>query len=63
MTYSKKWDFLQLFAGQGAGAGGSAGDGGTSGNGGGDASAPGVAAVDAAQRLRDMGVPESKIAR
>lgn len=63
MTYSKKWDFLQLFAGEGAGAGGSAGDGGTSGNGGGDASAPGVAAVDAAQRLRDMGVPESKIAR
>lgn len=63
MTYSKKWDFLQLFAGEGAGAGGSAGDGGTSGDGGGDASAPGVAAVDAAQRLRDMGVPESKIAR
>lgn len=63
MTYSKKWDFLQLFAGEGAGAGGSAGDGGTSGNGVGDASAPGVAAVDAAQRLRDMGVPESKIAR
>lgn len=63
MTYSKKWDFLQLFAGEGAGAGGSAGDGGTSGNGGVDASAPGVAAVDAAQRLRDMGVPESKIAR
>lgn len=63
MTYSKKWSFLQLFAGEGAGAGGNAGDGGTSGNGGGDASAPGVAAVDAAQRLRDMGVPESKIAR
>lgn len=63
MTYSKKWDFLQIFAGEGAGAGGNAGDGGTSENGGGDASAPGVAAVDAAQRLRDMGVPESKIAR
>lgn len=63
MTYSKKWGFLQLFAGEGAGTGANAGDGGTSGNGGGDASTPGVAAVDAAQRLRDMGVPESKIAR
>lgn len=63
MTYSKKWNFLQLFAGEGAAAGGNAGDGGTSAAGGAEASTPGVAAVDAAQRLRDMGVPESKIAK
>lgn len=57
MTYNKKWRFLQLFAGEGAGAGGT---GGTAGDGQG-ASAPGANPVDAAQVLRERGVPQSKI--
>ncbi len=60
MTYNEKWLFLQLFAGEGAGAGGA---GGTAGDGGAGAAAPGEGNVDAAQKLRAMGVPEGKIAR
>ena len=59
MTFKKKWDFLQLFGGEGAGASGA---GGTAGDGGGN-SASGEAPADAAQSLRAMGVPESKIAK
>ena len=46
---------LQLFAGEGAGAGGEGGDGATTGD--------NNATVDAGQRLRDLGVPEDKIRR
>lgn len=57
MTYNIKWMFLQLFAGEGAGSGGT---GGTAGDGQG-APTTGEGSVDAAQLLRDRGVPESKI--
>ncbi len=60
MTLNEKWLFLQLFAGEGAGAGSA---GGTAGDGGAGAAAPGEGNVDAAQKLRAMGVPESKIAK
>ena len=62
MTFNEKWRILQLFAGEGAGAG-SAGAGGTAGDGGAGAAASGDGTADAAQRLREMGVPESKIAK
>lgn len=62
MTLDKKWSILQLFGGEGAGAG-SAGAGGTAGDSGAGAAATGDSSADAAQRLRDMGVPESKIAK
>ena len=62
MTFNEKWRILQLFGGEGAGAG-SAGAGGTAGDGGAGAAAPGDGTADAAQRLREMGVPESKIAK
>lgn len=60
MSTKNKWSFLQLFAGEGAGAGSA---GGTAGDAGAGAATPGVGTVDAAQRLRDLGVPESKISR
>lgn len=60
MTFNAKWSFLQLFGGEGAGA---SGTGGTSGDGGTVAATSGGAAADAAQSLRDLGVPESKIAK
>lgn len=62
MTFKQKWSFLQLFAGDGAGAGSA---GGTAGDGGQGAPASGAAgdSGDAAQRLRGMGVPEGKIAK
>lgn len=60
MTFKQKWSFLQLFAGDGAGAGGA---GGTAGDGGQGASASGDATAAAAQKLRGMGVPEGKIAK
>ena len=63
MTLNKKWSILQLFGGEGAGAGGSSGAGGTAGDGGAGAATTGDGSADAAQRLRDMGVPESKIAK
>ena len=62
MTFNEKWRILQLFGGEGAGAG-SAGAGGTAGDGGAGAAAPGDGTADAAQRLREMGVPESKISK
>lgn len=62
MTFNEKWRILQLFGGEGAGAG-SAGAGGTAGDGGAGAAASGDGTADAAQRLREMGVPESKIAK
>lgn len=62
MTLDYKWHILQLFAGEGAGAG-SSGTGGTAGDSGVGAATPGVGTADAAQKLRDMGVPEGKIAR
>lgn len=62
MTLNEKWRILQLFGGEGAGAG-SAGAGGTAGDGTAGAAAPGDGTADAAQRLREMGVPESKIAK
>ena len=62
MTLDAKWRILQLFGGEGAGAG-SAGAGGTAGDGGAGAAASGDGTADAAQRLREMGVPESKIAK
>ena len=50
-----KWLNLQLFAGEGAGAGG---------EGGGEAATTGDnATVDAGQKLRELGVPEDKIRR
>ena len=55
---------LQFFAGEGAGAAGSAGASGTgAGESNGDGATTGVnnAAADAEQRLRELGVPESKI--
>lgn len=48
-----KWLNLQLFAGEGSGASG--------GEGGGEATTGDNATVDAAQRLRELGVPEDKI--
>lgn len=60
MTFKTKWGFLQLFAGEGAGASGAGGSSGDSGTG---APASGGASADAAQNLRAMGVPESKIAK
>lgn len=53
-----KWFWLQLFAGEGGGAGASAG-----GEGGGDGAVSGVSdGVDAEhQRLRELGVPEEKL--
>lgn len=60
MTTNKLWGFLQLFAGEGTGAGGA---GSAAGDGGNDAPTSGGAAADAAQRLRDLGVPDSKIAK
>ena len=60
MTFKNPWSFLQLFGGEGAGAGSA---GGTAGDGGAGASASGGAAADAAQNLRAMGVPEGKIAK
>lgn len=60
MTFKQKWSFLQLFAGDGAGAGGA---GGTAGDGGQGASASGDATAAAAQKLRGMGVPDGKIAK
>ena len=62
MTLDEKWSILQLFGGEGAGAG-SSGAGSTAGDGGAGAAATGDGSADAAQRLRDMGVPESKIAK
>ena len=62
MTLDYKWHILQLFAGEGAGAG-SSGAGGTAGDSGAGAATPGVGTADAAQKLRDMGVPEGKIAK
>lgn len=50
-----KWLNLQLFAGEGAGAGGEGSDGANSGD--------NVATVDAGQKLRDLGVPENLIRR
>ena len=55
---------LQFFSGEGTGAAGSAGASGTgAGEGNGDGAMTGVnnAAADAEQRLRELGVPESKI--
>ena len=52
-----KWFYLQLFAGEGAGAGASAG--GEGGEGGAVAGVNGVAAEH--QRLRELGVPEEKL--
>ena len=46
-----KWLNLQLFAGEGAGAGGEGGEGAATGD--------NVATADAGQRLRELGVPES----
>ena len=60
MTFKEKLSFLQLFGGEGSGAGGT---GGTAGDGGSGASASGEAAADAAQSLRALGVPEKKIAK
>ena len=54
MTNFRKLD-LQLFAGEGAGAGGEGGEGATTGDNG--------ATVDAGQKLRDLGVPENLIRR
>jgi len=54
----QKWHFLQLFAGEGAGASGA---GGAAGDGGAGAATAGAEAVDAAQTLRASGVPESMI--
>lgn len=62
MTLDYKWHILQLFAGEGAGTGFS-GAGGTAGDSGAGAATPGVGTADAAQKLRDMGVPEGKIAK
>lgn len=58
MFNQNKWHVLQLFAGEGAGsAGASGGEGNAAG-----AANPGENSVDAGhQRLRDLGVPESKI--
>ena len=50
-----KWLNLQLFAGEGAGAGGEGGEGANTGD--------NVATADAGQRLRELGVPEDKIRR
>ena len=50
-----KWLNLQLFAGEGAGAGGDGGEGANSGD--------NVATVDAGQKLRELGVPENLIRR
>ena len=50
-----KWLNLQLFAGEGAGAGGEGGEGANSGD--------NVATVDAGQKLRELGVPENLIRR
>lgn len=63
MTFNEKWRILQLFGGEGAGAGGSSGAGGTAGDSGAGEPTPGDGTADAAQRLREMGVPESKIAK
>ena len=58
---------IQFFAGEGAGAAGSAGAAGASGTGAGEGNGDGAttgvnnAAADAEQRLRELGVPESKI--
>lgn len=56
--HKNKWFWLQLFAGEGGGAGASAG-----GEGGGDGAVSGVSdGVDAEhQRLRELGVPEEKL--
>lgn len=62
MTLDAKWRILQLFGGEGAGAG-SAGAGGTAGDGGAGAAASGDGTADAAQRLREMGVPERQISK
>lgn len=61
MFNPEKWKLLQLFAGEGAG-GSSAGTGSTGGEGPANGSATGDTAADAGQqRLRELGVPESKI--
>ena len=52
---NEKWLNLQLFAGEGAGAGGEGGEGANTGD--------NVATADAGQRLRELGVPEDKIRR
>lgn len=57
MINHNKWQILQLFAGEGSG-----GSAGTGGEGGAGTAATGDTSVDAGQqRLRELGVPESKI--
>ena len=63
MTLDEKWSILQLFGGEGAGAGGSSGAGGTAGDSGAGAATAGDGTADAAQRLREMGVPERQISK
>lgn len=63
MTFNAKWSILQLFGGEGAGAGGSSGAGGTAGDSGAGAPTPGDGTADAAQTLRAMGVSEAKVAK
>jgi len=58
MTTNNKWRFLQLFGGEGTGAGAA---GGTAADGASGTATAGDGTADAAQRLRDLGVPESKI--
>lgn len=61
MFNHENWNFLQMFAGEGAG-GGSAGTGSAGGDGAASGSATGETAADAGQqRLRELGVPENKI--
>jgi len=61
MFNHENWNFLQLFAGEGAG-GGSAGTGSAGGDGAASGSATGETAADAGQqRLRELGVPENRI--
>ena len=57
MFNHRKWQLLQLFSGEGASGASGAGDGGNAG-----AAGTGENSVDAGhQRLRELGVPESKI--
>jgi len=58
-----KWFWLQLFAGEGAGAGNSAGAGASGGEGGDGAVSGGNSADAGHQRLLELGVPADKIRR
>ena len=62
MTLENRWRMLQLFA-DGGGAGGSSGAGAAAGGEGGAAATSGEGSADAAQALRNMGVPEVKLAK